>query len=552
MPVQFVRRPLAALLCSLGVSVAQAGTVTVTNTSNSGAGSLRQAIASAASGDTITFAAGLTGTITLASELAVTDKTLTITGPGASALTISGADLNRIFALSSTTEENALTLRGLTLAHGRSTNVAGPCQSLGAYGGAICARNVNLVVSDSIFDQNANTAGGGAIAFFDYDNTATRKPNSLMMQRCLFSANHVGSGQGGAVLAHGVSGPATVLVDHSEFDGNTGGYGGALDLHGTSTLISNSTFINSVANNQGGAIAADNQMAYVAESIKLRVSNSTFSNNQGTYGGAIFSSNQDLVVESSTFFSNKATILGAGDALRAEAPAGANPSTIIHNTIMGGNSARDTDFSYVVPTISYSLIQNATGIPPASLSNTITGVGPQLGALVANGTSVSSSFLHMMMSFFPSPTSPVVNAGDPSGGDAIYDQRFTGHNRVQGGRIDMGAIESSYTVAVPGAPTLTRVVPGSHSMKIFFSPPASDGGAVIDQYTATCSGGGLFSSFKSGPTSPLTVTNLTKGTTYYCAVTAHNSVGNSVLSATSIKVAEPPGIVPVLQTILDN
>ena len=62
--------PLAVVLLALvalvvGTAVTQAATLTVTNLSDRGAGSLRQAIADAASGDTINFS--VTGTITLTS-----------------------------------------------------------------------------------------------------------------------------------------------------------------------------------------------------------------------------------------------------------------------------------------------------------------------------------------------------------------------------------------------------------------------------------------------------------------------------------------------------
>src|SRR5437763_5082772 len=56
-------------------------TLTVTNLLDSGAGSLRGQIAAAASGDTVNFASGLSGTITLSSgELAIA-RNLTISGP---------------------------------------------------------------------------------------------------------------------------------------------------------------------------------------------------------------------------------------------------------------------------------------------------------------------------------------------------------------------------------------------------------------------------------------------------------------------------------------
>jgi hypothetical protein len=72
---KFVRIPFVAavpLVCAIGIA-AHANTITVTNTNDSGPGSLRQALAEANDGDTIDFDPSLNGqTITLTSaELAV-------------------------------------------------------------------------------------------------------------------------------------------------------------------------------------------------------------------------------------------------------------------------------------------------------------------------------------------------------------------------------------------------------------------------------------------------------------------------------------------------
>ena len=69
-----------------------AATITVTNTNDSGPGSLRQALADANDGDTITFA--VTGTIVLTSGGLVIDKNVTISGPGADRLSIDGNQAN--------------------------------------------------------------------------------------------------------------------------------------------------------------------------------------------------------------------------------------------------------------------------------------------------------------------------------------------------------------------------------------------------------------------------------------------------------------------------
>src|SRR5262249_59326904 len=73
-------------------------TLTVLNTLDKGAGSLRDTITNAKNGDTIVFAPSLDGqTITLTSDLLTINKSLDIEGPGASLLAVSGNDTNRVF-----------------------------------------------------------------------------------------------------------------------------------------------------------------------------------------------------------------------------------------------------------------------------------------------------------------------------------------------------------------------------------------------------------------------------------------------------------------------
>jgi hypothetical protein len=77
----------------------QADTITVTNTNDSGVGSLRQALADVNDGDTIDFA--VTGTIGLTSGELLVDKSITISGPGADNLAISGNAKSRVFHVDS-------------------------------------------------------------------------------------------------------------------------------------------------------------------------------------------------------------------------------------------------------------------------------------------------------------------------------------------------------------------------------------------------------------------------------------------------------------------
>src|SRR3954469_25753831 len=97
-----IKHSLFALALPLSLVTARAATRTVTNLDDSGSGSLRDQIAAAGNGDTIVF--GVTGTITLASEIQF-GKNLTISGPGADQVIIQGSSsvAMRLFNITSGT-----------------------------------------------------------------------------------------------------------------------------------------------------------------------------------------------------------------------------------------------------------------------------------------------------------------------------------------------------------------------------------------------------------------------------------------------------------------
>src|SRR5262249_42080669 len=113
------RRPLLEVLEDRCVP----STLTVLNTQDSGSGSLRQAILDAASGDTIAFSPAATGTIALNSTLSI-DKSLTISGPGSTLLTVDGRGAVRDFYLA---PDINVSLSGIGIAGGRALeNFNGP------------------------------------------------------------------------------------------------------------------------------------------------------------------------------------------------------------------------------------------------------------------------------------------------------------------------------------------------------------------------------------------------------------------------------------------
>src|SRR5580704_10485396 len=118
--------------------VRAATTITVTTTSDSGAGSLRQAVADAQSGDTIVFNLLAQSKIVLTSGELVLSNSITISGPGANLLVLSGDDNSRIFSIPSSA---TVMISGATVADGHGAGA----EDAGAGGAILC--NGSLAMS---------------------------------------------------------------------------------------------------------------------------------------------------------------------------------------------------------------------------------------------------------------------------------------------------------------------------------------------------------------------------------------------------------------------
>jgi len=227
-----------------------AGTVTIAqndfvviNTSDSGEGSLRQAIANAnaiAGTDTVTFAGStftdaIPDTIILTGgELSITGNT-TITGTGASLLTLSGNNASRIFNVASGT---IVSLAGLAIANGRSD----------AGGGIINAGNLtilNSVIQNNVINATGSNPDGGGIY---NQNTGT-----LSLQNSTVR-NNTAADDGGGIRNDG-----NLQVLNSTISGNTSsgtsstsGGGGIINVQGATATITSSTISGNTARNAGG------------------------------------------------------------------------------------------------------------------------------------------------------------------------------------------------------------------------------------------------------------------------------------------------------------
>ena len=148
---------VAALLAILiTVLPAQAAPIeTVSNTLDSGAGSLRDAIANVDPNGEIVFT--VTGTITLTTGQLLIDKELTITGPGSANLTISGNGTSRIFEIRS----QGVEISGVTITGGSAVDGGGILVSNWDPGdGSQIGSQLNLDDVTVFFNTATNNGGG--------------------------------------------------------------------------------------------------------------------------------------------------------------------------------------------------------------------------------------------------------------------------------------------------------------------------------------------------------------------------------------------------------
>lgn len=244
--------------------------MTVTNTADSGQGTLRNVLAGAINGAVID-ATGVAGTITLTSgELAV-PLSVTILGPGPTGLTVSGNHASRVFNITGTN----VTIDGLTIANGQSTLNGAGINAGGSPGSVVTVR-------DCIVTNNTTTVDGGGI----YNNASVM----MAITNCIISGNHAGA-WGGGIYNHGESGRTAVMtISASTLSGNSAGSGGGIinfAWSGSATLTVNACTIssNSASSEQGGGGIYN--VGDYSGNANLTVSACTFSGNSAMFGGGI-------------------------------------------------------------------------------------------------------------------------------------------------------------------------------------------------------------------------------------------------------------------------
>ncbi|MDR3577870.1 MAG: choice-of-anchor Q domain-containing protein [Anaerolineaceae bacterium] len=455
--------------------------IVVTNLNDSGPGSLRDAIANAASGDVITFQSGLNGTILLSSGLVIA-KNLTIQGPGASQVGVDGQNAVTVFTISS----GSVNISELTIEHGVGISGGGinnagtlllnsdtisnnvstgtPCgDPLGSQGGGGVYNSYSLTITNSLITNNSAGIGGGILN----QDGLTTLDYSTVSNNTVTPAGKCLDADGGGIFVY----DGGIKIDHSSFTGNSGGEGGAIrqennDVSNGNMSVSNSLFYNNTAVYGGGAISLN-------ANTDVTISNSTFYHNKASTGGAIFTYTT-INLRNSTVFENTASLYGGGIVNVESAYTEKfnkfflekfNAHITLYSTIVANNAdglQSSTDICYVdfdllnfpncsfnwgVDSAGYNLISNM----PAwiKLKNTDqTGsssapLDPLLNPLASNGGPT--------LTLAPQANSPVISAGgclgvgtpdeNPYAPEDLTDQRGWARKSPL---CDVGAYETAY------------------------------------------------------------------------------------------------------------
>lgn len=472
---------IALSLCVFG-SATHAATFTVTHTGDSGAGSLRQAIADAeglAGPDVITFDPALDGQTLVPTTVGDTTygntafritTDITIAGSSSVRTTLSGGQVLRLFYVA---PGGALSLVDLTVANGQHQGgnggegrvFAGGGGGGPGMGGAIFVEG-NLNVSRALFAGNVarggqgggyaagivNGGGGGAnMLGHGADSPADGVGGAGAVGNGTVGAGGNGGNNGQTGAAAGGFGAGGGGGGSIELDGNAGGFGGGGGGGRISTSVV--TGLGGFGGGNGtGVGAAGGRGAGLGGAIMnnggtVTVSNSSFTNNTAAYGtsggttgalgagGAIFSRNGSLTLVNVTLSANTAlqggrSVYALGDggtasvtlynSIAGQAAAGA--AELVGNAIHGGATSWSGD---------HNIVRQSAAVTGLTFSN----VDPLLGALADNGGPSQT--------LKPTFASPAKNAGDNNQtGGATLDQR--GQARIfddDADTVDLGAVE---------------------------------------------------------------------------------------------------------------
>lgn len=411
----------------------------VTNASNAGPGSLRDTVAAATPGATVSFAPGLSGVVIhIQGDPIILDRSVVIDASALESIGIDGNGTDRIFEVGA---GHVVTLRNLRLRYGWTGTSGGAILNHGALtldhcgivesyadeggavfnaagadlemsdcdvtlcfallGGGVCNEG-GLVLTRCVFEDNGADENGGAV----YDT------GSLAATQTVFLANS-SSGFAGALASSGtVTMTACTVADNESADS-----GGGLSLGGTS-ILKGCTISGNTCGGSGGGI--------VSGAGTLSLENCTLAGNDAgaDYGGGIYTAGH-LSVESCTITGNDAVIEGGGIYVAAAG------QLALANSIVAGNDGTEER----------SDIQGAIHVSSGVnlVSSTVGITGGFTGVVAEPHLAPLGNYGGLTKVMPPLPGSPAIDAAASGSGPAT-DQ--CGRPRPVGPLPDIGAVEA--------------------------------------------------------------------------------------------------------------
>jgi hypothetical protein len=422
-------------------------------------------------------------TITLTGGALSITRALSLNGPGAGSLTLSGNNRDRVFYVGQGFSQNLglrVAISGLTITGGSQ-----------AYGAGLF-NSGTLAVSNTTFASNTATVNGGGglynngaltLTACTFSSNSTHGSGSsssaggglyntgagtATVSGCTFAGNTATGSGSSASSGGGVSNSGTMTVNNSTFTGNKAASDGAGIYNDAALTISNTSFINNASFADGGGIRSGG--------TTLTLNNSSFyGNSASSQGGGLSSSDTALAVTNCTFVNNTAG--SQAGAIEAEPIGGkgtltnttitGNRATTGSSSLYGGGIANDRPLKLLNTLVAGNFQGPAPGtrasdvagtLDPGSAFNLIgTGGGgglvngvnnnqvgvsnPGLGPVAGNGGPTQTVLLL--------PGSPAIDHGSNAyvtTGET--DQR--GLSRLVNGTVDVGAVEVQTTSTPPG------------------------------------------------------------------------------------------------------
>ncbi len=340
-------------------------------------------------------------------------KNVTITGPGANLLQVSGATGSRVFQVDS----------GANMAIASLSIIAGYS---GSNNGGGILNNGNLTLTGMTFSNNTTNGGAGGAIY---------SGGTLTVQNSTFSGN---SAQGNPAYSDGgaiYTSANSLTISGSTFQGNLAArYGGAIADDQSTLTVTNSTFVGNQAagpNGGGGAVLIDNTTAV----LRANTYSGNMAGGGSRGGGAVL--NEGTAELTNSIFSGNLAATGNGAAIYSQTGGGAN-TTADSNVYWGNIDSSNTEDDC------YTCASNTNA----------TSSDPNLATLGLYGGPTQT--------MLPLPKSAAICAGAVQNDSGLTtDQRGEPRSTSYSGTacVDAGAVQTNYSIAFQQQPT--DIVAGS-------------------------------------------------------------------------------------------